>query len=126
MKDYRMHYSDQACPSILARNARTASRAHAACNVIFAVVLAVLGAAALVHYLTPCETGQLCALAVVQTRPGLLSRIRRGLRRYYLRVLIAAHEQDVLRHEAQAILEPALAQIARDRAAELRVELAQL
>lgn len=48
--NHRMHYSREACPAILERNARTASRAEAACGVLLAVVIGVLGAAALVHW----------------------------------------------------------------------------
>lgn len=63
---------------------------------------------------------------ITYTRRPWAIRLRNALRRAYLRILIASAEQDVLRHDAQAALEPALAQIARERAAELRVELAQL
>jgi hypothetical protein len=41
-------------------------------------------------------------------------------------MLINAAEQDVQRHDWHAQQEPKLAQAARDRAAELRVELATL
>ena len=50
MKDYRMHYSRELCAGINERNARTSSRAEAACGVLLAVAIGVLGAASLVHW----------------------------------------------------------------------------
>lgn len=125
-KDYRMHYSDQACPALLARSERTASRAEAACGVLLAVVMGCLGAIAVVHFLTPCEAGSLCTLAAIPTRPGLLARVHRSMRRAYLRCRIASAEQDAQAHEMHAAIEPLLAKAARQQADAWRVELAQL
>lgn len=46
---------------IAAQHARIGRRAQAAAEFLFAFALALLGALALLHYLTPCETGHLCA-----------------------------------------------------------------
>lgn len=54
MRDYRMHYSRELCAGINERNARTSSRAEAACGVLLAVAIGVLGAVALVYWFA-CE-----------------------------------------------------------------------
>ncbi len=48
---------------IAAQHARIGRRAQAAAEFLFAFALALLGALALLHYLTPCEAGHLCGLA---------------------------------------------------------------
>lgn len=63
---------------------------------------------------------------ITYTKRPMAIRLRNAVRRYYLRVLLASAEQDALAHEAHAIMEPSLAKLARERAAELRCELAQL
>ena len=46
---------------IALQHARLTRRSKAAAEFIVAMVLGVLGALALLHYLTPCEAGHLCA-----------------------------------------------------------------
>ena len=62
----------------------------------------------------------------IPTRPGLLARIKRGLRRAYLRYRIQEAEQDARIHDCHALLEPLKATAARQYAEALRIELAQL
>lgn len=66
------------------------------------------------------------AATVIPTRRSIPRRIAEAVRAAYLRRLIQWHDQDAVLHEWHAEVEPQLAQIARDRAAELRVELARL
>lgn len=66
------------------------------------------------------------ARSTIPTRRPLLRRLADTLRGAYLRQLIRAAEMDALRHEWHATIEPRLATVARQRAAELRVQLARL
>ncbi len=63
---------------------------------------------------------------VITPSRSIPRRLVDALRAAYLRRLIQWHDQDAVLHEWHADVEPQLAQIARDRAAELRVELARL
>ena len=55
----------RAMRAVMRRNAEKVQRADAAVNhaaaVVVAFILAVLGALALIHWMTPCELGTLCA-----------------------------------------------------------------
>lgn len=63
---------------------------------------------------------------VIRTRRSLLRRLVDRLQAAYLRQLISAADTDAARHDWHAENEPALATLARERAAELRVQLARL
>lgn len=66
-------------------------------------------------------------LGLVEIRlPRPIAAIRRAMRRAYLRTLIASADADAQRHDWHAQREPQLAELARNRAQELRVELATL
>lgn len=88
--------TDTVSRGINAINKQRTQRAEAVAHVVLIVIFAILGAAALVHYLTPCDAGQLCSLAVVRpTRSGPLSRLVAWLRAAYLRRLIRSAEDDI-------------------------------
>lgn len=63
---------------------------------------------------------------IIRTHRPLLRRLTDALCAAYLRQLISAAETDAERHDWHAANEPALATLARERAAELRVRLARL
>lgn len=90
-----VHESNELAQAINARNARRAHQADAALGFVVALVVGILGAAALVHYLTPCDAATLCAGAVIPTRPGLRLRAAQWLRTVYLRFRIRAALADV-------------------------------
>lgn len=54
--------TDLIARGVNAINAKRTKRAKAAAHVVLFVVMAILGAAALVHFLTPCDVGSLCAV----------------------------------------------------------------
>lgn len=118
---------------INALNARRTRRAESAVHVVLFVVFVILGTAALLHYLTPCDAGQYCTLAAItRTRTPWAQRITSALRRWYLRVLIrSAHKslQYLQEHHArvQAELEylPHAQAVARQHIAALQVRLMQ-
>ena len=92
--------------SVNALNAKRTKRAEAAAHFVLFVVFVILGAAALVHFLTPCDAGQLCMVAAITpTRTGLLSRLVHRLRAYYLRQRIAYAETDldVMQHAYESL-----------------------
>lgn len=60
------------------------------------------------------------------TRRPIVRRIADALRAAYLRRLIAWADADAQMHDWHATTEPLLAEIARHRAAELRVQLARI
>jgi len=62
--------------------------------------------------------------ATIPTRPTLLQRATRHVRAAYLRALIASADRDAAMHEWHATTEPLLAEIARNRAGQLRAKLA--
>jgi len=62
--------------------------------------------------------------ATIPTRPTLLQRATRHVRAAYLRRLIAWADQDAALHDWHAITEPKLAELARNRAGQLRAKLA--
>lgn len=89
-------------------NARRSARAEAAAHIVLAVVLAVvlgiIGAALLVHYMTPCDAGHLCALAAItRTRQPLWRRAAAAAHAAYLRCLIRS-AQATLRYQQEAQL----------------------
>ena len=63
---------------------------------------------------------------VTPTRRPLGRRIVEAPQAAYLRRLIAWADQDAALHDWHAITEPKLAELARNRAAELRVQLARI
>lgn len=63
---------------------------------------------------------------ITPTRRPLLRRLADAALAIYLRQMISAAETDAVRHDWHAENEPALATLARQRAAELRVQLARL
>jgi hypothetical protein len=73
--------------AINARNAHTTQRAESAVHVLLAVVLAVLGAMALLHFATPCPAAMLCmSLALVTPtteEPRLDERVSAALQTSY-------------------------------------------
>lgn len=88
--------TDTVSRGINAINKQRTQRAEAVAHVVLAVVLGIIGAALLVHYLTPCDAGHLCSLAVVTpTRSGPLSRLLAWMRAAYLRRLICSAEDDI-------------------------------
>jgi hypothetical protein len=110
-------------------NARRTRRAEGAVHFLGALVLAILAALALLHWMTPCDIGHLCAggAALVPTRSeSWPRRVQRWLRCWYLRRLIAAAEFDADFHAEAMHLAPQLRDIAEERAAELRAELEAL
>jgi hypothetical protein len=121
--------ADACARAINAKNAKRTRRAESAVEFILALVLAVLGALALLHWLTPCDVGHLCAggAALVPTRTeSWPQRLVRAVRRWYLRRLISAAEFDADFHAESMHLAPQLRDIAEARAAELRAELEAL
>jgi hypothetical protein len=121
--------SNDIAQQINAANARRARKTEAALHFVGALVLAILGALALVHWLTPCDVGHLCAggAALVPTRTeSWPQRLVRAVRRWYLRRLIVAAEFDADHHAETMHLAPQLRDIAEARAAELRAELEAL
>lgn len=115
-------------------NAQRAQRAEAVAHVVLVVVGAILGAAALVHYLTPCDAGHLCTLAAItRTRTPLARRFTAAVHRWYLRRLIASAHKDLQflhehQHRVAAELEhlPHAQAIARQHIAALQVQLIDL
>lgn len=63
---------------------------------------------------------------VTPTRRPIVRRIVDAVRAAYLRRLIAWADQDAQLHDWHATTEPLLAEVARHRAAELRVQLARI
>lgn len=89
-----------------ALNAKRTKRAEAAAHFVLFVVMVILGAAAMVHYLTPCDVGQLCMVAAITpTRAGLISRWVNSIRAAYLRQRIAWAETDidVMQHSYESL-----------------------
>jgi hypothetical protein len=85
-------------------NARRSARAEAAAHIVLAVVLGIIGAALLVHYMTPCDAGHLCALAAItRTRQPLWRRAAAAAHAAYLRCLIRS-AQATLRYQQEAQL----------------------
>lgn len=114
-------------------NAQRSASAEAAAHVVLAVVLGIIGAALLVHYMTPCDAGHLCTLAAItRTRTPLWRRITGAAHGWYLRALIrSAHKslQFLIEHEqrVQAEIEylPHAQAVARQHIAALQVRLMQ-
>jgi hypothetical protein len=82
---------------INARNAQRMQRAEAGAGIVVALVLGILGALALVHWLTPCEGTALCMGAAFTQphRAGWLRNLALRLRAAHLRVLIRWAEDDM-------------------------------
>lgn len=118
-------------------NARVQAQANAMLRVLLAVVLAVLGALALVHWATPCPDATLCLspLAMQRNAPRRLAAWwRRRCRRLQMRVLhVRLHQLLGAAHELALDTGPTPhAGVSRqlgavlDRAAALRLRLAHL
>lgn len=94
--------TDAIARSIAHSNARRSARAEAAAHVVLAVVLGIIGAALLVHYMTPCDAGHLCGLAAItRTRTPIWQRITAAVHCWYLRALIRS-AQNTLRYQQDA------------------------
>lgn len=110
MKNLFTEHLRQRIAQINERNARTHKAADsAALGFVLVLVLGIVGALLLVHYLTPCDAGQLCmAAVVVRTRTGPAAwvsrqwfRFRAACRAWYLQTLVQAAEDDVQHMEQQ-------------------------
>lgn len=115
-------------------NARRSARAEAAAHIVLAVVLGIIGAALLVHYMTPCDAGHLCALAAItRTRQPLWRRAAAAAHAAYLRCLIRS-AQATLRYQQEAQLRaqgeldylPHAQSVTRQHIAALQVRLMSL
>lgn len=115
-------------------NAHRSARAEAAAHVVLAVVLGIIGAALLVHYMTPCDAGHLCALAAItRTRQPLWRRAAAAAHAAYLRCLIRS-AQATLRYQQEAQLRaqgeldylPHAQSVTRQHIAALQVRLMSL
>ncbi len=98
------------------RMQRVEQRVNAAASVIVALVIAILGALALVHFATPCEGASLCAATVLRTRPGWLSQLRFAWRRWRLCAQVQDAERAVAHHDELANLHHEVSLIAADAA----------
>lgn len=87
-------------------NARSTRTVEAIANVLVAVVVGILLAAALLHFLTPCDAATLCGAVVTPTRLSpwarlrveaehALLRLRLAVRAWHLRHKLAAAEFDL-------------------------------
>lgn len=112
-------------------NAKRSARAEAAAHVVLAVVLGIIGAALLVHYMTPCDAGHLCGMAAItRTRTPIWRRITGAAQRWYLRALIRSARkslQYLQEHEQRVLAEieylPHAQAVARQHIAALSVRL---
>lgn len=109
---------------------RNHRRADRALNYLLALVLGILGAVALVHWLTPCEGATLCA-GVIPLRPTVAQRMVRTWRRCCalaraldLRYRIVWAEQDLQVLRAEMELAPQQAALLERHLEVLRVRLA--
>ncbi len=117
-------YTRELASGIADLNAKRVRRVDAGVNFVVCLIVALLGAAALLHFLTPCEAGSMCMAAVVRpTRIGPWLRLRMAARAAYLRILIRACEQDIEFHQQTQELAPQLEALARQRRDELQVQL---
>lgn len=104
-----MNRDDQhlAAQTINARNAATTRRAEAAAGFVVALLVAILGALALVHWWTcgPADGSALCMAAVIPTRTTpwgrAYRRLRGALHAAWLRYLIGAAEGDLAWQQQQ-------------------------
>ena len=129
------HQIAEAVQRVNARNARTVTRCDAAASFVVAMVVAILGALAMLHWAMPCDpAGTLCLGAfIVRTRRGPLTwaerhlvRISCRLRVLYLRALIGAAEND-LRHMDDAMRHlPLQAEYHRLHVEALRLRIASI
>lgn len=115
-------------------NAHRSARAEAAAHIALAIVLGIIGAALLVHYMTPCDAGHLCALAAItRTRQPLWRRAAAAAHAAYLRCLIRS-AQATLRYQQEAQLRaqgeldylPHAQSVTRQHIAALQVRLMSL
>jgi hypothetical protein len=76
-----------------ARNELKTILVDAAVNTFIVVAFAAFGLWALIHWLTPCETGTLCMAAVMpRPRPGWVQRIKVAMRAWRIRLQLADTE----------------------------------
>lgn len=115
-------------------NAHRSARAEAAAHIVLAIVLGIIGAALLVHYMTPCDAGHLCAMAAItRTRQPLWRRAAAAAHAAYLRCLIRS-AQATLRYQQEAQLRaqgeldylPHAQSVTRQHIAALQVRLMSL
>lgn len=110
--------------AVNALNARRASRAEAAANFVVVLVVALLLAAAVLHFLTPCHGAELCGAALLPRRGTTWwRRLYMPMRAAYLRMLMRSCVADIWHHQQTAELAPVLEAMARQRLDELRVQL---
>jgi hypothetical protein len=107
---------------------RAERRAAAAFEFLLCLILAIIGAVALVHWielegLTGAPAAAAAAMGV--PRPWL-QRLRQGAKAWYLRRLIDGAERDVEFLQAEARDIPMMIAAHRSYISELRVELAQV
>lgn len=123
--------TDRIARSIAHTNAKRSARAEAAAHIVLAVVLGIIGAALLVHYMTPCDAGHLCGMAAItRTRMPIWRRITGAAQRWYLRALIRSARKSLqYLHEHQERVQgeldylPHAQAIARQHIAALSVRL---
>jgi len=80
-------------------NAKRTSRAEAAANFIVFFTMALLGAMALVAYITPCAEASLCLAAVVPTHRNWGQRLLDAYQAWRLRWHIRCAQQDMAHME---------------------------
>ena len=74
-------------------NAKRTARAESAAGFVAVLVIGILAALALVHFLTPCEGATLCMAAVITpTRSGAARGFMRMLERWQVRMSLADAE----------------------------------
>lgn len=118
-----MHNTDD-WDAVTEMNARTVRRIDTAANIAVALLLGILGAWALLAYLTPCEAGQLCMAAAIPTQPSLVQRLRLAMRAWRLRWQLT-ETQNALAHVEKDLQElPELECYLRHRVDVLLVGLA--
>ena len=112
-----------AVDEINTRNAHTTTRADAAAAFVVALIVGILGAMLLVHYLLPCDGAALCMAAIITpTRIPPLQRLSIALRAWRLRMRITSLEFDLdcLKHDLDAL--PARMQAYQQLLDELHIE----
>lgn len=108
-------------------NARRTRRAEAAASFVGVLVLAILGALAVIHWATPCAEGTLCMAAVINTtRTGPASAVLRLLERWRLRLALADAELALDRVQSDIELLPRVEHDLRRNIDSMRVQLATL
>ncbi len=108
-------------------NARRTRPVEAAANFVGALVLAILAALALLHWLTPCAEAALCMAAVINpTRSGPAGAVLRMLERWRLRLALADAEMALDRVQTDIQTLPLVEDELRRNIDTMRVQLATL